>query len=125
MVDPEEFKNKIKKIVSQQYNIEFLGNNFDQIANLLTDIKANKIYHWISKVTQKEAQPIFIGSKKQYKEWVLNQLLVFRYPFIIGNTEYRILFVKVKDSIYIEFHLGDHKYYDKVRKDLDLKKSSY
>jgi len=25
---------------------------------------------------------------------------------------------------FIEFHLGDHKYYDKVRKDLDLKKNS-
>lgn len=24
-----------------------------------------------------------------------------------------------------EFHLGDHKYYDAVRKSLDLKKTSY
>ena len=125
MVNPEEFKGKIKEIVSQQYNIEFLGNNFDQIVNFLTEIKAKKIYQWISKVIEREIQPIFIGSKKPYKEWSLNQLLVFRYPFSIGKTEYRILFVKVKDSIYIEFHLGDHKYYDKVRKDLNLKKTSY
>jgi len=125
MVNPDEFKGKIKEIVSQQYNIEFLGNNFDQVVNFLTDIKAKKIYQWISKVIEREAQPIFIGSKKPYKEWSLNQLLVFRYPFSIGKTEYRILFVKFKDSIYIEFHLGDHKYYDKVRKDLDLKKNSY
>ncbi len=33
--------------------------------------------------------------------------------------------VKVKNSIYIEFHLGGHKYYDKVRKDLDIKKGNY
>ena len=65
------------------------------------------------------------SSRKPYKEWTISELLTFRYPFSIGNTEYRILFVKVKNSIYIEFHLGDHKYYDKVRKDLDLKKSSY
>lgn len=123
MVNPEEFKEKIKEIVSQQYNIEFLGSNFDQIVNFLTEIKAKKIYQWISKVIEREIQPIFIGSKKQYKEWALNQLLVFRHPFSIGKTEYRILFVKIKDSIYIEFHLGDHKYYDKVRKDLDLKKN--
>jgi hypothetical protein len=64
-------------------------------------------------------------SRKEYKEWIINQLLVFRYPFIVNNTEYRILFVKVKNSLYIEFHVGDHKYYDKVRKDLSLKKSSY
>ncbi len=63
--------------------------------------------------------------KKQYKEWAINDLLTFRYPFSINNNEYRILFVKVKNSIYIEFHLGDHKYYDKVRKELDLKKGSY
>lgn len=25
----------------------------------------------------------------------------------------------------LEFHLGDHKYYDKVRKSMDLKKTSY
>jgi len=125
MVNPEEFKEKIKEIVSQQYNIEFLGSNFDQIVNFLTEIKAKKIYQWISKVIEREIQPIFIGSKKQYKEWALNQLLVFRHPFSIGKTEYRILFVKIKDSIYIEFHLGDHKYYDKVRKDLNLKKTSY
>ena len=73
---------------------------------------------------QKKIQPIIIGSKKQYKYWSVNELLTFRYPFSIENTEYRILFVKVKNSIYIEFHLGDHKYYDKVRKELDLKKNS-
>jgi len=89
MVNPEEFKEKIKEIVSQQYNIEFLGSNFDQIVNFLTETKAEKIYQWISKVIERETQPIFIGSKKQYKEWALNQLLVFRHPFSIGKTEYR------------------------------------
>jgi hypothetical protein len=55
----------------------------------------------------------------------MNQLLVFRHPMTIAKNEYRILFVKVKNSFYIEFHLGDHKYYDKVRKSMDLKKTSY
>ena len=59
-------------------------------------------------------------SKKPYKEWMINELLTFRYPFSIRNTEYRILFVKVKNSAYIKFHLGDHNYYDKVRKNLSL-----
>lgn len=31
----------------------------------------------------------------------------------------------LKNSLYIEFHVDNHKYYDKVRKDLSLKKSSY
>lgn len=123
MVDPQDFKQKVENIVAQNYKVEFLGKNFEQIVNLLTETKAEKIYTWLEEVVQKKIQPILIGSKKQYKQWNVNELLTFRYPFSIENTEYRILFVKVKNSIYIEFHLGDHKYYDKVRKDLDLKKN--
>jgi len=125
MVDSKEFKDKLKELVSQDYNIEFLGKNFDQIVSLISDTKAEKIYSWIKEVVEKQIQPITIGSKKPYKNWTINQLLVFRFPFNINNTEYRILFVKVKNAVYIEFHLGDHKYYDKVRTDFGLKKTSY
>ncbi len=124
MVNPKNFRKKVEAIISQDYEVGFLGRNFDQIVNLLTETKAEKIYAWLEEVIQKKIQPIVVGSKRQYKGWSANELLTFRYPFSIENTEYRILFVKVKNSIYIEFHLGDHKYYDKVRKDLDLKKNS-
>jgi len=124
MVNPKEFKNKVEKLVLQDYKVEFLGKNFDLIVNSLTDIKAEKIYKWVKDVMINNIQPILIGSKKPYKEWRISELLTFRYPFSIGKTEYRIMFVKVKNSIYIEFHLGDHKYYDKVRKELNLKKSN-
>ncbi len=120
MVSPDNFKGRIKDLVPQDYQFEFLGENFDQIVYLLTEIKAEKIYQWIEKVINENMRPIVIATKKPYKNWMINQLLTFRYPFSIGNTEYRILFVKVKNSVYIEFHLGDHKYYDKVRKHLDL-----
>ena len=118
MVEAQEFKKRIEDTLSQEYKIEFLGTNFDEIVSFLTEGKAEKIYFWLNEVLQKKIQPIVTGSKKSYKNWQINELLTFRYPFSIGNTEYRILFVKVKNSIYIEFHLGDHKYYDKVRKDL-------
>ncbi len=125
MVNPDEFKKKIETFISQDYQVEFLGKNFDQIVNLLTENKTEKIYQWMRDIVDRKIQPISIGSKKPYKEWAVSELLTFRYPFSIENTEYRILFVKVKNSVYIEFHLGDHKYYDKVRKDLNLKKSNY
>lgn len=125
MVNPEEFKNKVEEIVSQDYKVEFLGKNFNQIVGLLTETKAEKIYSWIKEVIGKNIQPILVGSNKNYKEWNINELLTFRYPFSINDVEYRILFVKVKNSIFIEFHLGDHHYYDKVRKELELKKSNY
>ncbi len=125
MVSPDEFKKRIEVSIPQDYRVEFLGKNFDQIVNLLTEHKAEKIYLWVKDIAERKIEPISIGSKKPYKEWIVSELLTFRYPFSIENTEYRILFVKVKNSVYIEFHLGDHKYYDKVRKDLDLKKSNY
>ena len=125
MVNPEEFKTKIATLISQEYNVEFLGKNFGTIVHLLTESKAEKIYQWLHEVLERKIQPIVVGSKKPYKQWVVNELLTFRYPFSLENTEYRILLVKVKNSIYIEFHLGDHKYYDKIRKELDLKRSSY
>ena len=124
MVDVNLFKTKIEKSLSQEYKVEFLGTNFEKIVNLLSETKAEKIYDWIKKVIERKIQPIVIASKKPYKDWQINELLTFRHQFNIENVEYRILFVKVKNSIYIEFHLGDHKYYDKVRKDLDLKKGS-
>ena len=125
MVEPQDFKNKIRDLISQEYNLEFLGNNFDQIVNLISDTKAQSINSWIQETIERKVQPITIGSKKQYKDWKINELMTFRHAFNLANVEYRILFVKIKNSFYIEFHLGDHKYYDKVRKSLDLKKGSY
>jgi len=125
MVNPDEFRNRIEISISQDYKVEFLGKNFDQIVGLLTETKADKIYQWVKDILERKIQPISVGSKKSYKNWTISELLAFRYPFSIENNEHRILFVKVKNYVYIEFHLGDHKYYDKVRKDLDLKKSNY
>ncbi|MFC1697009.1 hypothetical protein ACFL1H_01640 [Nanoarchaeota archaeon] len=120
MVNVDEFKSKIENQLTQEYKIGFLGKNFNEVVNLLTESRAEKIYNWINKVFQKQIQPITIGSKKSYKEWIMHELMIFRYPFNIKGVEYRILFVKVKNSFFIEFHLGDHKYYDKVRKELFL-----
>ncbi len=125
MVNPQEFKDKIRSIISQEYSLDFLGSNFEQIASLISDLKAEGIYRWIQDVLERKIQPITIGSKKRYKLWTVNELMSFRYPFNIDGVDYRILFIKVKNSFYIEFHLGDHKYYDKVRKDLNLKKGGY
>jgi len=122
MVNPGDFKNKINVILSQDYEVEFIGREFDTIVLSLSERNSEKIYSWIKEVLEREIKPIIISSDKKYKDWKINELLTFRYPFTVGNIEYRILFVKVKNSIYIEFHLGDHKYYDKVRKELDLSK---
>jgi hypothetical protein len=125
MVDADEFKARIRGMVEQEYTLEFLGEHFEETVSLFSERLADSIYAWLQKVIERKVQPIIVGSDKKYRDWRMHELLTFRHAFSIGNVQYRILFVKVKNSFYIEFHLGDHKYYDKVRKELDLKRSSY
>lgn len=78
MVEPQEFKNKIRSMIPQEYNLEFLGSNFDQILHLLSDSRAQAIYSWVQGVTERKIQPITIGSKKTYKDWQISELMTFR-----------------------------------------------
>ncbi len=125
MVESDIFKENIKNIVSQDYNLEFLGHDFDKIVSGLTDKKSEDIYSWIRKVISKEIDPILVGSKKRYKDWLVHKLLSFRKEINIKGNDYRIMFIKVKNSFYIEFHLGKHKYYDSLRKKLGLTNKNY
>ena len=124
MADPTDFREHVRSLVRQEYTLEFLGEHFDEIVSGFSDKFADSIYAWIKSVLDRKVQPILIGSDKRYRGWKMHELLTFRHAFSIENVQYRILFVKVKNSFYIEFHLGDHRYYDKVRKELDLKRSS-
>jgi hypothetical protein len=125
MVDPSEFKKQIKKRIIQNYTIEFLGDDFDDICRQISDTRAQRIYTWIEKAIKNEVQPIPKTSDKKYKQWFVYELLTFIHKLDIKGVEYRILFIKLKNSFYIEFHLGSHKYYDKLRSKLDLTKKDY
>ena len=106
----EELKDKIRFLQHDLLNDEF-PTHFDLISFRNVGI-------YLSSAIQEKLILKFYNS--------LNQ----RGFFILGKTEtmplklmdlFEIVDLKVKNSIYIEFHLGDHKYYDKVRKDLNLK----
>ncbi len=127
MVNVGEFTEKIKSIVSQEYEIAFLGGRerFDDIVSKLSDSQSQDIYEWVQKIVDKSIVPLSKASKKAYKAWEIKDLLSFRKELTVDNQVYRILFVKVKNACYIEFHLGDHKYYDRLRKQLDLTKKNY
>lgn len=75
MVDSENFKKIIKQHLPQDYEIEFLGNNFDQIVHQITEAQAEKIYAWIEEVVKNKIQPIFVGSNKTYKDGMLISFL--------------------------------------------------
>jgi hypothetical protein len=121
MTNPIQFKKKIQETLSQDYNIEFLGDNFDKIVLEINSKLEEKIILWVNNINQKLIIPLSSNVNKNYKRWIIKDLLVFRFPFSINNIEYRILLVKVKNLVYVEFHLGKHKYYDKIRKDLGLR----
>ena len=125
MVDSQTFKEEIRKRILQDYSIEFLGENFEEICKQISDPRAEKIYAWIENVIKNKVQPIIKASDKRYKQWQIYELLTFIYKIEIKNTEYRIIFIKLKNSFYIEFHLGTHKYYDKLRSKLELTPKKY
>lgn len=70
--------------------------------------------------------PIMKNEKnKSYKGIPLTDLMSFRKEVQISGNEHRIMLIKIKSSYYIEFHIGQHKYYDHLRKSLGLTKKDY
>lgn len=126
MANSKEFKEKIADIVSQEYKIDFLGDDFDKTVEMISETKAEKIYHWVKQVVENNIAPIMKNiANKKYKGIPLNQLLSFRKEVQITGNDYRIIIIKIKSSFYIEFHLGQHRYYDRLRKNLGLTKKDY
>ena len=125
MVDVESFKTTIRGIINQMYRLGFFGDDFDKTVDSISPIKAEKIYSWVKNVCDDKITPLMKNlSNKKYKGIPLSNLMSFRKEIQISGNDHRIMLIKIKSSDYIEFHLGDHKYYDKVRKELDLKKNS-
>lgn len=123
MVDVEKFKKKVKNKLEQS-NISFFGKNFNKIVSKISESQFERILDWLDDVHYKNIRGLIPKVNLRYKNWKLKDLFIFRHPFSMNNVVYRILVVKVRNSNYIEFHLGDHKYYDKATGELLLKKSS-
>jgi hypothetical protein len=126
MVDIITFKERIQNILTQRSKIDFYGDDFEKIVMMFSEIQANELYSWVEKIIKKEIQPILPRkSNKNYKQWPINDLIVFLRKFNISNTEYRIILLKVKNKDYIEFNLGKHDYYDSLRYSLGLTDRKY
>ena len=126
MVEVEIFKYNVRKKLSQDYELEFLGDNFDKIVGMLSEAKSEGIYEWIERIIKDEIRPILARkSKQKYKEWYPQELLSFKKDININKTDFRIVFLKVKNAFYIEFHLSHHNYYDKLRRKLNLTQKNY
>ena len=121
MITSNVFIEEIKNIVSQNYRIEFLGNGYCD----LTEKQAERIYNWTREVIAKKIAPALTQSKKKYKLWEISELLNFIKKFNVSNQEKRIILIKIKNNDFIEFHMSDHQYYDRLRKRLELTKRDY
>jgi mRNA-degrading endonuclease RelE of RelBE toxin-antitoxin system len=126
MVDVTEFKEKVTEIISQDYKIDFLGDDFDKTIDRLSETKAEKIYAWVREVVENNIAPIMKNARdKKYKGIPLNEILSFRKEIQVAGSDHRIMLIKIKSEHYIEFHIGQHKYYDRLRKNLGLTKKDY
>lgn len=121
MVDINLFKTSIMNLFNQETSIEFLGTHFEKNVFLLTEKQYQEILLWLRNISERLEPEIRAKTNKKYKGYLTKELIVFRKRLSIAGVTYRILLVKVKNSFYLEFHLGKHNYYDTTRKKLGLK----
>ena len=85
-----DFKNIVCEILGQKIN--FLGKDHEHIIQQLSLQQSEKIFVWTADIVSKLIQAI-----------PFRELLAFRYAFSMENNEYRILVVKIKNDVFIEF----------------------
>lgn len=121
MVNVKLFKKTVKKLLYQNNDIQFLGQNFNKIVFSFSDGQADDIYSWMKRIIARSEKEIRPRISKKYFGFNSKELITFLKRISVDGVAYRILLVKVKNSFYIEFHLGNHDYYDKTRLKLGLK----
>lgn len=105
----EELKQQLKGLFGEQI---VFNKEFDIYAATIKNLDVNLI-DWCKRVRDEDikAQP----SPK------VRKILIFIKK--IGSSN-RCIVLKIKNGIFTEIHLGDHDYYDRLRKILGLKKDS-
>ncbi len=107
-INAEELKRKLRAIFGQQ--IEF-NANFDSYASIIKNIDSN-LLEWCLMVKQGKIR--YAPARK------INGIIFIKK---IGSSN-RCIVIKIVNGEFKEIHLGDHNYYDKLRKVLGLKKDN-
>lgn len=105
----EELKLKLREILGEQ--IEF-NKEFDKYAETIKNIDDN-LMNWCKFVKE--------GKLRANRAPRREEVMVFIKK--IGSSN-RCIVLKIKNGEFKEVHLGDHAYYDKLRKELGLKSDS-
>ena len=107
-MNAEELKGKLREIFGEQVLFNKL---FDEYANSIKSIDAYLI-DWCFQIKDKKIQPVPSS---------ISDYIIFIKK--VGSSN-RCIVLKVKNGEVKEIHLGNHEYYDKLRKQLGLKQSS-
>lgn len=108
-MDVELLKQRLRDIFGNQISF---NKEFDQIVHHVKNFEEN-ILPWCELLKQGKIKPVpssYLGGS-----------LIFIKK--IGSST-RCIIIKVENGVFCEVHLGDHKYYDFLRKKLGLKESS-
>ena len=108
-MNAEELKHKIRDIFGEQI---VFNKEFDDCAEAIKSLDDDLIT-WCILIKDRKISPI---SKS-----VLGDQIVFIKK--IGSSN-RCIVIKIVNGEFREVHLGDHAYYDKLRKFLGLKKDT-
>jgi len=104
----EELKHKLKEIFGDEI---VFNNEFDTLATTIKNISDNLI-SWCRMV--KEGKIKYLPARK------VDSIVFIKK---IGSSN-RCIIIKLVNGIYKEIHLANHKYYDKLRKEIGLKKDN-
>ncbi len=108
-MNAEEIKAKLRSILGEQITF---NKNFEEYAENIKNIDFTLI-EWFDQVKAGEVKPSMPSRLKDSIVFIRK----------IGSSN-RCIVIKIKNGIFTEVHLGDHRYYDDIRKKLGLKESS-
>lgn len=105
----EELKTKLREIFGSQI---IFNKEFDKYAGMIKNIDENLI-SWCQQLLKNEIIP-------KYPPKFKDSLIFIKK---MGSAN-RCIVIKIKNGEFTEVHLGDHDYYDRLRKILGLKENS-
>lgn len=106
-MNAEELKLKLKEIFGDQV---IFNKEFDDYAGTIKNID-NNLIDWCNKLKAGEIRAV------RPPNFTDNMVFIKK----IGSSN-RCIIIKIKNREFKEIHLGDHDYYDRLRKILGLKK---
>jgi len=105
----EELRHKLRELFGEQI---LFNKEFDKYALTIKNIDKNLVA-WCSLVKDGRIKPVIPPKLKG------NVLFIKK----IGSSN-RCIVIKIMNGEFKEVHLGDHAYYDRLRKVIGLKKDS-